>query len=96
MVLFVRKVSKNRLPSEEGGSKTMPTNRIASEDQCCFLSTAQVATRYGVSKLTTRRLFVSGKIPMPIRVGRQLRWRLSDLLKFEESQSKSHQLVEAE
>ena len=44
-----------------------------------LLRITEVATFYDVHELTVRRWWYSGEIPAPIRVGRSIRWRQSDL-----------------
>ncbi|PCD78134.1 helix-turn-helix transcriptional regulator [Pseudothioclava arenosa] len=51
-----------------------------------FLSVEQVATRYGVSTDSIWRWRSKGSFPAPVRIGdRSTRWRLSDLLEYEET-----------
>lgn len=52
-----------------------------------LMTTEQVAMRYGVSKQTIRRLVADHRFPKAIAVGRQLRWRLADLSKWDEQQT---------
>ena len=39
----------------------------------------EVAKRFSVSVATVWRLSKSGDIPQPVRIGRSVRWRASDL-----------------
>ncbi len=53
-----------------------------------YLDCQEVAKRFGVATLTIRRQSAAGKFPKPIRVGRQLRWSISAIEKWESEQSK--------
>ena len=44
-----------------------------------LMTIGEVATLLRVSIITIRRLHFAKQIPAPIKVGRQLRWRLTDL-----------------
>jgi len=48
------------------------------------LTLEDMATRYGVSERTVQRWVKDRLIPEPMRIGRRyLRWRMSDLERFE-------------
>ena len=47
-----------------------------------YASKQEIADHLGVNKRTIERLLHRGELPMPIRIGRQLRWRTENLLKF--------------
>jgi excisionase family DNA binding protein len=46
-----------------------------------LLTADELASLYGVTVRTIRNLATQGKLPKPIRVGRSVRWRRSDLPK---------------
>ena len=51
-----------------------------------------VASLIGVSRSTCRRMWYAGQLPKPIRLGRRsIRWRVSDLSQFIESQPAASQ-----
>lgn len=48
-----------------------------------LLNAVAVATHFGVSKLTLRRMWMRGDFPAPLRIGRRsLRWRLTDIQRW--------------
>jgi prophage regulatory protein len=49
-----------------------------------FLTVKQVIARTGLSRSTIWRLVRKGDLPSPIKIGRSVRWRESDLDKWEE------------
>jgi excisionase family DNA binding protein len=51
-------------------------------DRGGLVTIAELASVLGVSTKTVRRMVTRQEIPPPIRVGRQLRWRPSDLTKW--------------
>jgi predicted DNA-binding transcriptional regulator AlpA len=56
-------------------------------EQDIFLAVEAVALRYGVSKRTIARWTEAKSIPAPVRFGeRLLRWKLIDLIAWENSQ----------
>jgi predicted DNA-binding transcriptional regulator AlpA len=48
-----------------------------------MLSRSEVAKRIAVSKITVTRMVARETFPAPIHVGSQLRWRLSDIERWE-------------
>ncbi len=48
-----------------------------------FLSVRDLATRYNINTRTVYRLAKEGKLPPFFKVGASRRWRLSDLMAFE-------------
>lgn len=50
-----------------------------------FLTTAEVSTRYRVNEVTLRRWIADGDFIRPIRVGRLFRFRICDLVAWEDS-----------
>lgn len=44
-----------------------------------FIDIKQVASMFGVSTRTIRRLWSKGELPEPIRIGRSVRWRKLDI-----------------
>ena len=50
-----------------------------------FLSVDQVAHRYNVSVDSIWRWKRNGKFPKPVRIGGCTRWKLSDILEFDNS-----------
>ena len=51
-----------------------------------------VALMFGVSRSTCRRMWYAGQLPAPIRLGRRsVRWRVSDINQFIESQPAASQ-----
>ena len=47
-----------------------------------LLTIQEVADSLKISVPTVRRLFLSGQLPPPIRVGKSLRWKPSSLTEF--------------
>ena len=60
---------------------------LASTENIRMLSVKHVAELLDVSTPTVRRYAKSGEIPMPVRVGKFLRWRASDLLAYLDSKA---------
>ncbi|HKJ77740.1 MAG TPA: AlpA family phage regulatory protein [Gammaproteobacteria bacterium] len=55
-----------------------------------YLTDRQVATRYGVSRITPWRWARGGDFPAAVHLGPSTtRWRLSDLLEWERSRQKA-------
>jgi excisionase family DNA binding protein len=44
-----------------------------------MLTIQQIATLLGVSRITVRRYWAAGLIPEPVKLGRTVRWRKSDI-----------------
>ena len=44
-----------------------------------FINIQQVASMFGVSTRTIRRLWSKGELPEPMRIGRSVRWRKLDI-----------------
>lgn len=62
-------------------------------DQCNaerHLSSNEVAKRLQCSTRTINRLRSRGEFPNPIRIGNLIRWRLKDLIAYEESLVQSY------
>lgn len=56
-----------------------------------FLRLSEVAARYGISRATIWRATNAGTFPTPLKIGRSLRWRFSDLARWENEQTRSSQ-----
>ena len=56
--------------------------------QTRLMNIYQVATLFNVSRQTIRRWWAEGKIPAPIKIGRSLRWRESDIDAFIKEQER--------
>ena len=54
-----------------------------------YLSDRQVAERYSISRHTAWRWTKEGALPKPVKIRSSTRWRLSDLLRIEQSLSDS-------
>ena len=63
----------------------MTTNQPNTFDQ--LLTVKQVAQRATISVATVCRLTKSGDLPQPVRIGRSVRWRESDLQKHIQTSS---------
>ncbi len=51
-----------------------------------YLTIGQIADRYGVTILTIRRWWYTGRFPKPIIIGKVLiRWRQSDIEQYDRS-----------
>ena len=50
-----------------------------------FLTTGEVACRYRVTEVTLRRWIADGDFVRPVRVGRLFRFRICDLVAWEDS-----------
>lgn len=58
-----------------------------------YLSTDQVAERFGVCPRTIKRMAASGKLPQPLILGeRLLRWPLAELEQWERERREQQQL----
>jgi excisionase family DNA binding protein len=71
-----------------GGGDAQPASPPAStpstqEPGARMLSRSEVAKRIAVSKITVTRMVARKTFPAPIHVGSQLRWRLSDIERWE-------------
>jgi predicted DNA-binding transcriptional regulator AlpA len=53
-----------------------------------FLTTQETALRYRICEVTLRRWIFEGEFPRPVRAGRLFRFRLCDLVAWEESRRK--------
>ena len=62
-------------------SPVMPRKRRP-EVPSQLLTTRSVAAMLGIAMSTVKRMGADGRLPPPIRAGRILRWRLSDIEKF--------------
>ena len=59
---------------------SMTAEKHVSESQ--LLTAEQVARLLAVSVKTVRRMTRRGELPRPVRIGRQVRWRLADIERF--------------
>lgn len=60
-------------------AKQLGLKLVVQQPEQEFLDIKQVASMFGVSTRTIRRLWSSGGLPEPIRIGRAVRWRKLDL-----------------
>lgn len=83
MVQTLRVICKGtQLPRESAMSLEDKRKRAGGE---LFLSTAQVAARYGISRTTVWRWLNSGCLPKPMALSESCkRWKLSALESFEQ------------
>ncbi len=44
-----------------------------------LLTAAQLATELNVSQRTLRRMDLSGEVPLPLKIGKSLRWRRAEI-----------------
>lgn len=62
-----------------------PQTKSCSDAQEQFLSAEQLANRYNTCKATIYRWAAAGKLPKSVRLSSScIRWKLSELLKFEQ------------
>lgn len=51
---------------------------------CVYYKDAEVALRYGITRVSVWRWVKTGRLPAPVRLSdRCTRWRIADLLAFE-------------
>ncbi|UCC30848.1 MAG: helix-turn-helix domain-containing protein [Phycisphaerales bacterium] len=58
----------------------MSTQTTSNEPECVALSAGQVARLLAISVRHVWKLHASGRLPVPIRLGRSVRWRRQELL----------------
>ena len=61
-------------------------NQPSVEPKQRLLTSGDLCRRWGISPATLRRLRGRGKVPKPIVIGRQLRWREEDIEAWEREQ----------
>ncbi len=55
------------------------TGTTTRADAPLLIASEEVARLMGISKRTLWRLLDAGKVPQPVRIGRNTRWRLSEV-----------------
>jgi excisionase family DNA binding protein len=62
--------------------KTETTSVVAAAGGDRLMGVREVAARLAVSPRTAWKLAYAGKLPAPVRLGRSVRWRATDLESF--------------
>lgn len=62
----------------------IPDNSKPQKSEQSYLSDKGVAARYDVSRATIWRWAAEGRIPKPVKIIGSTRWRMTDLLIWEE------------
>ncbi len=60
-------------------AKQLGLKLVVQQPESEFIDIKQVASMFGVSTRTIRRLWSKGELPEPIRIGRSVRWRKLDI-----------------
>jgi hypothetical protein len=72
-------------PPRQNGAVRQPTPAIADET---FLTDGQLAARWSIAPKTLRNARVAGRLVGFVKIGRCVRYRLSEVIAFEERNSK--------